>query len=69
MAHIFKLPIFNLNYAMIACGVKDVDVFLGDTPAFRLAIDIFGDGFTTCMDKTFEEIDRNFKTYSDLTRE
>ena len=53
---------------MIACGVKDVDVFLGDTPAFRLAIDIFGDGFTTCMDKTFEEIDRNFKTYSDLTR-
>ena len=53
---------------MIACGVNNVDVFLGNTPAFRLATDIFGDDFTTCMDKTFVELDSNFKTYSDLTQ-
>ena len=40
MAH---LNIFNLRNAMITFGVNDVNVFLGDTPAFRLATDIFGD--------------------------
>ena len=63
MAHIF-----NLRNAMIACGVNDVDVFLGDTSAFRLATDILGNDFTTCTDKFFEELDSNFKTYSDLTQ-
>ena len=53
---------------MIACGVNNVDAFLGDTPAFRLATDIFADDFTTCTDKTFEELDSNLKTYSDLTQ-
>ena len=53
---------------MIARGVNDVDILLGDTPAFRLATDIFGDDFTTCMDKTFVELDSDFKTYPDLTQ-
>ena len=53
---------------MIARSVNNVNVFLGDTPAFCLATDIFGDDFTTCMDKTFVELDSNFKTYSDLTQ-
>ena len=53
---------------MIARGVNDVDILLGDTPAFRLATDIFGDDFTTCMDKTFVELDNDFKTYSNLTQ-
>ena len=60
--------IFNLRNDMIACDVNDVDVFLGDTPEFRLATDIFGDDFTTCMDKTFVELDSDFKTYPDLTQ-
>ena len=60
--------IFNLCDAMIACGVNNVDAFLGDTPAFRLATDIFGNDFTTCMDKTFKELDSDFETYSDLTQ-
>ena len=65
----FPTPhVFNLRDAMIACGVKDIDVFLGDTPAFRLATDILGYDFTTCMDKTFVEHDSNFKTYSDLNQ-
>jgi hypothetical protein len=63
MAHIF-----TVKEAMIGCGVNNVDEFLGDTPAFRLATDIFGDDFSTCMDKTFEELDGDFKTYSDLTQ-
>ena len=53
---------------MIACGVNYINVFLGDTPAFHLATDIFGDDFTTCMDKTFKEFDSYFKTYSNLTQ-
>ena len=53
---------------MIARGVNDVDILLGDTPAFRLATDIFGDDFTTCMDKKFVELDSDFKTYSNLNQ-
>ena len=60
--------IFNLRDAIILCGVNVVDIFLGDTPAFRFATDILGDNSTTCMDKTFEELDISFKTYSDLTQ-
>ena len=67
MAHTFNLFCFNISDAMIACGVNDVGVFLGHTPVFRLATDIFGDDFTTCMDKTFAELDSDLKTYSDLT--
>ena len=61
--------IFNICDAMNACDVNDVNIFLGDAPAFHLATDIFRDDFTTCMDKTFEELDSNFKTCSDLTQE
>ena len=68
MAHIFNLSFFNILDAMITYGVNYVNVFLGNTPAFRLATEIFGDDFTTCMDKTFEELDSNFKTYFDLTQ-
>ena len=53
---------------MITCGVNDVDIFLGDTPAFRLVTDIFGDDFTTCMNKKFGELNSDFKTYSDMTQ-
>ena len=53
---------------MIACGVNHINVFVGDTPAFRLATDMFSDDFTTCMDKTFVELDSDFKTYSALTQ-
>ena len=52
----------------MACGINDVDIFLGDTPAFRLSIEISGNYFTTRMDKTFVELDSDFKTYSALTQ-
>lgn len=53
--------------ALIACGVDNVALFLGETQAQRIADDIFDDTFTSCMDVTFKELDDHFKTYSDLT--
>jgi len=50
------------------CGVDNIALFLGETPAKRIAADIFDDNFTTCMDITFKELDDHFKTYSDLTQ-
>ena len=34
----------------------------------RLADEIFGNEFAACMDKTMEELDADFKTFSELTR-
>ena len=53
--------------ALIACGVDNVGLFMDETPAQRIADDIFDNLFTTCMDMTFKELDDFFKTYSDLT--
>ena len=53
--------------AMIACGVDHEFLFLDETQAQRLASDIFGDQFATCLDVHFKELDDHFKTYSDLT--
>jgi hypothetical protein len=60
-------PAFTVHDAMVACGVNDAAVFDGDTPAERIAANLFGDYFATCMDKSFLEIDYEFKTYPDLT--
>jgi hypothetical protein len=64
---IIAIP-FNVYDTMVACGVNDTDNFDGDTPAVRMATDLFGDDFATCMDKSFAELDGEFKTYSDLTQ-
>ena len=53
---------------MIACGVNNVDILLGDTPAFCFATDILGNDFTTCMGKKIVELDSNFNTYSNMTQ-
>jgi hypothetical protein len=60
-------PTFTVYDAMVACGVNDAALFDGGTPAERIAANLFGDDFATCMDKGFLEIDYEFKTYSDLT--
>ena len=62
------IPVFTVRDAMIACGVNDVNLFDGDTPAQRIAADLFGDDFDTCMDKSYEELYGEFKTYTDLTQ-
>ena len=53
---------------MISCGVDNVAMFHGDTPAQRIAADVFDDTFATCMDITFKELDDHFKTYGELTQ-
>eukprot|EP00978_Attheya_sp_CCMP212_P011988 scaffold29703_cov31-Attheya_sp.AAC.1 len=52
---------------MAACGVNDVDLFDGATASARMALDMFNDSFHSCMDKTFDEVDQDFKSYSSLT--
>jgi len=60
-------PAFTVRDAMVACGVDDAALFQGQTAAQRIATDIFDDNFDSCMDKTFTELDSDFKTYLDLT--
>jgi hypothetical protein len=59
--------IFTVYDALVACGVDNVALFLNQTPATRLAEDIFDDLFETSKDLTFKELDDHFKTYSELT--
>ena len=37
------------------------------TKAERMASDLFNDDYVSCMDKTMEELDPEFKSYSDLS--
>jgi hypothetical protein len=60
-------PLFTVEQAMIACGVDNDIMFNGVTKTTRLASDIFNDDFQTCIDKTIEELESNFKDYSMLT--
>jgi hypothetical protein len=50
-------PAFTVYDGMVLCGVNDDNEFEGGTPADRIASDLFGDDFATCMDKGFTELD------------
>ena len=52
---------------MISCGGHNCNTFDGQTEKQRLATDLFTYDFSTCIDKSFEELDVDFKSYSDLT--
>jgi hypothetical protein len=67
MAALPLIPAFDVHQAMAACGVNDADLFDGATAAARMALDMFNDSFHSCMDKTFDEVDQDFKSYSSLT--
>jgi hypothetical protein len=60
-------PAFIVYDGMVLCGVNDDAEFKGDTPAVRIASDLFGDDFATCMNKGFTELDYEFKTCCELT--
>ena len=47
-------------------GVDDALLFNGETQSQRLSADMFDDTFTSCMDKTYEELDSDLKMYSSL---
>ena len=53
--------------AIIACGVDHVALWNGSTAAERIASDVFDDDFYSCMDKSFEDLDDDMKSYSSLT--
>ena len=61
-------PVYMVHNAMIACGINDVNLFRDKSEAQRIASDIFQESFDTCMDKTFDEVDNDLKTYSVLTQ-
>ena len=55
-------------YAIIAAGVDDTDNFDGQSSAERLAEDLFGDNFMSCMNKTHGDLEYNLKSFSSLTQ-
>ena len=55
--------------ALLACGANiNNNPFGNQNNDERMAEDIFGNDFATCIDKTFEDLDTEFKGYSDLTQ-
>ena len=59
---------FTARQNLVACGANDVDSFNEETSAQRLARDLFEDAFESCKDKSFEDLDSDFKTCSELTQ-
>ena len=67
------IPAFSVRNAMAGCGLLDDpnvpgQLFNGHTVAQRVAFDVFNDDFRMCMDKSFKELDTDFKSCSDLTK-
>jgi hypothetical protein len=54
--------------SMAAFGVDHIALIQDKMQAQRLATDIFGNQFASCLDVTFKELDKHFKTYSDLLK-
>lgn len=52
----------------MACGVSNMNMFNDQSDAARMAEDLFNDDFYSTMDKTFEELNEDFKTYANLTQ-
>ena len=60
-------PVHTVYDAMILAGVNDADDFHGQTSAERLSEDLFDNDFMACMDKTYEDLEQDFKSLSSLT--
>lgn len=52
--------------AVIECGVPLLPIFDFQSPAERIAEQIFGDSFEVCNEKTNDEIDEDLKCFHDL---
>ena len=59
--------VFTVAQAMVACGEDTNVIFNGANKAQRLASDVFDDDFSTCIDKSVEDLDSNLNDYSALT--
>ena len=51
----------------VICGVPTNIIWNQATQAKRIATDVFNNDFNTWLDKTFAQIDDNWKTYSSFT--
>ena len=60
-------PVHMVYDAMILAGVNDADDFHGQTSAERLSKDLFDNDSMACMDKTYEDLEQDFKSLSSLT--
>lgn len=58
---------FDVQMALTACGVDNLQEFNLRTSAQRIASKVFMDNFNICMDKTYEELKDELKVYSRLT--
>jgi len=67
MAHQNPPGPFTVLDALVLCGVDNVTLFQGETPATRLAEGLFSNSFMKCMDKTMKDLKEDFDTYSTLT--
>ena len=54
--------------ALVACGVDNKILINGQTPAWRISDEIFGDDFESYMDRTTKELENYFKSFSKLTQ-
>ena len=57
----------TVRILLALASVDDVLLFNGETQAQRLAQDLFDDSLLSCMDKSYEEIGSDLKSYSTLT--
>ena len=60
-------PSFKLTNAMFDCSITDDVLFDGDMKASRISTELFDNEFTSCMDKTYVELDDDLRSYSTLT--
>ena len=59
-------PNFVLN-AVRACGVPELPLFDGKSPAERVTSEVFENDFVTCKNLTKEDLNDIFKSYASLT--
>ena len=60
-------PVFTVAQAMVQCGVPLVPAFNGNTPAERVANQIFMDSFETTLNITTEEVSDAMTAFTKLT--
>ena len=66
--HLPHLPLPpSVRSTLVLCGVPDVGLFDGKTPAQRLASDIFFDDFLAVIDTTRDNVTDALKAYASLT--
>ena len=57
----------TIRESLTLCGVDDILLFQGQTAAERVSIAMFDDDYQTCIDKTLQELEDDFKDFSALT--